>query len=467
MKKASLLLMLWVWGIATMAQNEMWKGAAQQDQADTTTLLYAFKKGKVNGHIRYFFMATDNQRGLTDYYANAIGGGIRYETAPFKHFQLGVSGFIVFNIGSSNLTKPDPHTNVNNKYEIGLFDVQDPANRNDIDRLEELYIKYSWKKSKVTFGRQLINTPFINLQDGRMRPSEVGGWYAEINEINRTKVEGGYLYEMSPRGTVRWFHVGESIGIYPQGVNQDGTKSGYAGNLDSRGIGLLGVTHQVSKTISIKAYDVFVENIFNTILLQADFSYPLRNNHKFVASMQYIRQDAVKDGGNADPAKAYFEKGGHSGVWGVRAGWENKRWQTSLNYTRITEEGRFLMPREWGREPFFTFLPRERNDGAGDVNAVMMKVTHTIPKAGLRLQAAAGYYDLPDVNNFRLNKFGMPSYTQFNFDVRYEFEGFLKGLDWQLLYVYKGKAGNVHGNNKYVINKVNMSLWNVVFNYHF
>ena len=29
----------------------------------------------------------------------------------------------------------------------------------------------------------------------------------------------------------------------------------------------------------------------------------------------------------------------------------------------------FLMPREWGREPFYTFLPRERNEGLGGVNA--------------------------------------------------------------------------------------------------
>lgn len=466
MKRMILLLALAIGVGHTYAQNEMWKGS-QQEKIDTTSLLYAFKKGKVNGHIRYFFMATDNQGGLTDYYANAIGGGIKYETAPFRHFQVGASGFFIFNIGSSDLTKPDPRTNAANKYEIGLFDVQDPANKSDIDRLEELYIKYSWKKSRVVFGRQLINTPFINLQDGRMRPSEVGGLYAEINDVKNTKIEGGYLFQMSPRGTVKWFHVGESIGLYPQGLNPDGTKSGYAGNISSKGIALLGLTHQLSSGITVKAYNVFVENVFNTILLESDYTYPLQGNSKLVGGLQFIRQDAVKSGGNPDPSKAYFEKGSHSLVWGARVGWENKRWQTSLNYTRVTNDGRFLMPREWGREPFFTFLPRERNDGAGDIHAIMMKTTYSIPKARLRLQAAAGYYDLPDVANYRLNKFGMPSYTQFNVDVRHEFTGFFQGLDLQFLYVYKGKAGNVYNNDKYVINKVNMSLWNVVFNYHF
>lgn len=167
---------------------ELWRGKQNQTE-DTTSLLHAFKKGQIHGHFRYYFMATDNKAGLSDYYANAIGGGIKYETAPFKRFQFGVSGFFVFNIGSSDLARPDPKTNQLNRYELGLFDVEDPTNRRDIDRLEELYLKYSWKQSHITFGKQLINTPFINLQDGRMRPTEVGGLYGEINDIKNTKID--------------------------------------------------------------------------------------------------------------------------------------------------------------------------------------------------------------------------------------------------------------------------------------
>src|SRR5688500_6782221 len=95
------------------------------DQPDTTTLLHALKTGQIQGHFRYFFMATDNKTGLSDYYANAVGGGIKYESAPYKGFQLGVSGFFIFNIGSSELSKPDPATNQFSKYEQGLFDVED------------------------------------------------------------------------------------------------------------------------------------------------------------------------------------------------------------------------------------------------------------------------------------------------------------------------------------------------------
>ena len=180
-----------------------------------------------------------------------------------------------------------------------------------------------------------------------------------------------------------------------------------------------------------------------------------------------IRQDAVADGGNADPAKAYFSKSGHSQTFGALVGWQGSRWSGSMNYNRITSAGRYLMPREWGRDPFFTFLPRERNEGLGDVHAFVLKTGYKIPKIRLKAEAAIGYYDLPSVTNYRLNKYGMPSYGQLNLDLRYEFSGFLKGLDTQLLFVHKTKTGNSFGNDRYVINKVDMSVWNLVVNYHF
>ena len=60
-------------------------------------------------------------------------------------------------------------------------------------------------------------------------------------------------------------------------------------------------------------------------------------------------------------------------------GWKNNRWETTLNYNRITTHGRYLMPREWGRDPFFTFFPRERNEGLGDVHAIVGKLNYKIP----------------------------------------------------------------------------------------
>ncbi len=445
---------------------EMYKGK-QAQTVDSTSLLSAFKRGSFNGHFRYFLMGTQNEEGLNNYYANAAGGGLRYETATFHGLQFAVSGFYTFNIGSSNLGRADSLTGQFNRYEIALFDVEDAYNKKDIDRLEELYIKYNYQKSEIVIGRQLINTPFINLQDGRMRPTGVEGIWFEMNEIKKTKIEGGWLYSISPRGTTKWFDIGESIGVYPVGVHIDGSKSQYATNIESKAVFLLGSHLELNKNIKLHGWDVFADNIFNTAMLQTDILFPLKNDENLFASAQVIRQDAVHNGGHEDESKTYFEKDGKSFSFGAKAGWKNKRWETSINYNRITKDGRYLMPREWGRDPFFTFLPRERNEGFGDVHAIMGKVNYNIPKARLKTSLAAGYYQLPDVKNHRLNKYGLPSYTQVNADLRYSFDKMLKGLEAQLLVVGKFNNGETYDNKNYVFNKVNMAQYNFVLNYHF
>lgn len=458
---------------STLAQHQevqeapgTWKG--KQDKAsDSTSLLYAFKSGKVHGHVRYFFMATDNRAGLTDYFANAAGGGLGYETGKFHGFQLGVSGFYVFNIGSSDLSAKDSLTNQPNRYEIGLFDIQDGKNKYNMALLQELYLKYNFKKSYVQFGKILVNTPFINLQDGRMRPTVTEGLWFEVNELKNTKISGGFLYGISPRSTNKWFRGGSSIGVYPNGISPNGTAANYGGNIKSAGTAVLGIQYSPKPFVQIQLWDFFIENVLNTAMLQTDFTFKLKNQSSLFTGLQFIRQDAVNQGGNPDPSKTYTAAGSKSMSIGGTFGWKNKNFNTSLNYNHITGDGRYLFPREWGRDPFYTFLPRERNEGAGNSHALIGKFSYNAPKIRLKTSLGGGYILMPDVKNTRLNKYGMPSYAQVNADIRYSFAGPLKGFDLQVLIMGKIKGGETYNNPRFEFNKVNMMLYNLVLNYHF
>lgn len=430
---------------------------------DSNSLKAAFLYGKTEAHFRYFFMATDNQKGLTDYHAHAVGGGLKYETGKFHGFQMGVGGFFIFNAGSSDLNTPDAITKQANRYEIGLFDIDNASNKSDIDRLEELYLKYHFKKATISLGKQLINTPFINLQDGRMRPTGVEGlWFNATS--NKTSWQGGFLWGISPRSTVRWFNIGASIGVYPQGVQENGQVANYREHIRSKAIGVMGFTHTFQEGLKLQLWEQWTENVFNSILLQVDKKW---GSSGFYSGGQVIMQHTLHDGGNIDPSKSYIQKGNKAFTFGATTGWKNKNTDISFNYNRITSTGRYMMPREWGRDPFYTFLPRERNEGFGDVHAGMIKFKQVFPKQHLQTLIGFGYYNLPDVTNTRLNKYGMPSYTQFNIDIQYQFIGVLEGMNAQFLYVYKGQEGNSYGNNKYVIHKVNTSLFNLILNYHF
>lgn len=411
-------------------------------------------------------MATRNREELSDYYANAVGGGLKYETAPFRGFRLGVSGYFIYNVGSSDFAQVDPLSGGRSRYEIGLFDMEDPHNKHDIDRLEELYLRYSRGKAAVTFGKQLINTPFINPQDSRMRPTEAEGLYGNLKVKDKLTLEGGWIYRFSPRSTVRWYSAAASIGVNAQGVNQDGTPGEYAGHVHTKGLALLGLTLKPAEGVQLKAFEQVTENVFHTSFVQADFEKKA-GVQKWIGAVQYIRQGAMGEGGNADPAKAYFAQGNKVNILGARAGWQTGAWQTAVNYTRIFKGGRFTSPREWGTEPLFTFLSRERNEGTGDVHAIMASVQQKALGERLKWEAAYGHYYLPPVDNAALNKYGLPSYRHLKVRGDYSFGRTLQGLDLALLFVYKSGLGAGQPDRRYRINKVDMASYNLILNYHF
>jgi len=430
---------------------------------DSSNKNNGFKLGTIHGNLRSFFSSNFNKNSDIEY-AQAVGGGIQFISKPVYHVKLGVSGFFVYDAFSSDLTMAHPLSGALNRYELGLFDITDPANKTGINRIEELYLQYQKNKTTFTVGKQLINTPFINLQDGRMRPTAAQGlWLQHKNKEN--KWYAGWLNKFSPRSTVAWYNTGASIGLYSVGVNMDGTKSGYKNALESSGAALVGAELNILKNHSIQVSNLWVQNIFNSSLVQLDKTPTTK--HPYYYGLQLITQTVVNKGGNNDAAKTYFNPDQSSLVMGARLGKKVGAWDYSLNYTRITKQGRYLMPREWGRDPFYTFLMGERNEGVGGVSAYVLKAKYKAPKAPLTVQVGAGYFNLPDVTNYALNKYALPSYMQYNVDVRYVFAKHLKGWEAQLIYFYKDATGNTYNNPKYYINKVDMGHFNFIVNFHF
>ncbi|MCB9305386.1 MAG: outer membrane porin, OprD family [Lewinellaceae bacterium] len=441
--------------------------AQQADTLPARNLSEAFKKGSFGGHFRSFFMATDNARQLSDYYAWAAGGAFSFQTASLHGFSIGAEASFAFNLSSSDLAARDSSTGAANRYEIGLFDLQEPENRRDLRRLEALWLRYERKNLKATLGRQALQTPFINKQDGRMNPSAEEGLWLEARPGKRLSLEGGWLWRMAPRSTFRWVKVEESFGLYPRGLNADGTPAGYAGHVSSSGIGLLGIRWNPGRRTKLQLWEQMVDRVFNTVFLQVEHNIPLRNGHRLQLGLQALRQDALADGGNADPALAYFKKDGHSHAFSAEIGWKRGAWQAAAAYTHITSEGRYLAPREWGRDPFFTFMPRERMEGSGNSHAATLQLGWQ-PRGGkFRSEITYGHFYLPELTDFTLNKYAFPSYRQLNLDLRYTLSGWLKGLQAHALLVYKGRMGETYGNDKFVINKVDMLQYDLILNYRF
>lgn len=437
----------------------------QPIKQDTFLLKRVFSNGKIKGSVRQFSMFTDNYSGLSDYYALAIGAGLNYETKRWRNIQFNFGGFFVHDLASSDFSKIDPTTKTISRYDVGLFDILE-LNNQLISRVENLNIKYFYKKSSLTFGKQVLKTPLVNPQDGRMTSSMMEGIYADFNQLKNVHLEGGWLYRSSPRSTVKWFSIANSIGTYPMGINANGTKGNYLENISSKGMLILGANYNFNQSSKLSAWNYFIENVSNTAMLQLNQDFD-RKTHKIKYGLQFFRQNAINEGGNPDPTKTYMAANSKSMIFGAMLGINKKQSSLTLNYTRITKEGRFQFPREWGRDPFFTFLPRERNEGLGGVHAISSTFSKNIPSKNLFFDVGLGKYILPDVKDFRLNKYGMPSYTQLNIGLKYAPKGIMEGIDIQLLVVKKWNNGQLYADEKYRINKVDMINYNVVLNYNF
>lgn len=412
---------------------------------------------------RSFFMSTSYSNHLKDDHALATGIGLGALTHPIYGFQFGVGGFFTYNVFSSAIDQPDSITLAPNRYELGLFDITQPDKKKNLGRLEELYLKYSLSKSSITVGKMLLNTPFFNPQDGRMRPTFEEGVWLSINENKKIGFNGGWIWSVSPRSTVKWYRLQESIGLYSSGVNDKGKKSDYFGNIHTEGIAIANMYFKPSQNIKINIWDGYLDNIMNTAIIEINANQKMNEKSNIYQGLIFLHQDALNKGGNEDQTKTYIKEGATSNVISAQFGYKYKKTNTSINYTHITGDGQYLMPREWGKEIFYTFQSRERNEGLGNVHAFVIKSSTTIRQ--LKSTLGYGYYQLPDVKNYRLNKYGMPSYHQINLDLTYIFTKNLKGLEIKMLTVYKLLQGDIYNNLKYEYNKVNLLNFNLIIDY--
>lgn len=421
-----------------------------------------FLKGKWQLDSRSYFSLTHFARSTfkSDYtLAAGIGGG--FVSAPVRYTGLGFSAYAHTSAFGTDVLAPDTTTGLQNRYEIGLYDMYNLKTKG-LFRAEELYLYHHRPSLRIRAGRMLLQTPLVNGQDGRMRASLVQGIYGQWKLNQHWEFQGGWLNGFSPRGTTNWFDRAASVGVYAVGLNTAGKKSGYAAQVSSPGMAVAALTFKTSgwKTTG---WNYSLLNVFNTALIQTERQW---DSH-WMTGLILIRQDKLGNGGNYNPANQYFEQAGSwSGSGRVEYQRAPGKWKINLNYTRITRHGRYLFPREWGRDPFYTFLSRERNEGMADLHAVTINGAGMMKPLGILWTAGAGYVDAPSVFHLpNQNKYAQPAYWQLNLTARKNNFSKIPGLDIFVLLLTKVQAIDGELPLKYEFNRLNYVHMNIVINY--
>lgn len=429
-------------GVTKGAPHHPHETSLEEDTAHKVhNLKEFFSRGHFNGHFRHYFMSTINYQELSDYYANGVGGMLEYHSASFKGFQVGVGAIFIFNVGSSDFTETDPMTDRRSRYEPQLFDLERHDNKHELDRVEELFARYNFgKNSFVKYGRMTLYSPLVNLQDTRMKPYAMQGFWSELHEQRNWQFNFGWFDRASPRSTVEWVPLGESIGIYSQGFDENGAPMDYRHEVETAGLAIAGATWTGVPHLKAQVWNYFIENVSNTAFGQIDYLLPLAENRRdLIFGAQFLQQNTAGEGGAAREEHRYMPKGKSNRVYGARFGYENRHWRFTASWLYADKNGRFTFPREWGREQFYATVSRGRIEGLGNTH-VLMTNARLKPVKDLSLAIDLGRVWAPEPDENEFNKYRNLSYYQFNFDAKYHFHKLLEGLEVRFLYVHKRAA---------------------------
>ncbi|ADR23080.1 hypothetical protein MATR_30710 [Marivirga tractuosa] len=382
-----------------------------------------FKKGHVSGLFRSNSIQTYRPKSEIFSAASGLGGRIYYHSAYWHGFQMGIGGIYTYNILSTDLSD-SPETPYIPKWERQLFDLENPDNKHDLDRLEELFIKYRYKDSYIKIGKMLVNTPLVNPQDSRMKPSAFQGIWLDWNEGHRFELNGGFFNKVSPRSTTEWIPTNESIRLYDHLLDPENEDA----SIKTRGLIILGGHYIPNETIRFHSWQYYIDKVSLLSFNQIEY-----HRTKTKLGFQYLYQHSLGE-------NHYLNLNHQAHLLSGHLKWINDKWQLSYNQTLSLTGDALKFPAEWGAEPFYTFISRHRIEGLDNINSKAIKID---------LQPFDGWNAL-NIGVYGIHtRFGTDlkgnSLTQFSIDLQTHFRGDWKALKLRLLNSYFHSNGITEG----------------------
>lgn len=452
-------------GAAAWGQHEGGKHAADHGSQEVEALLDVFEGAELEGHIRNYFMSTINAGEAQDYYTNATGGAIGIETRPLKGFSAGVKGIFTYQTFSSDLNHADSVTNAVSKWEHELYDINDLENFHDLDRLEELYVAYHAPKFSALMGKiPMQETNLVNKSDGRMKPFAYSGALFNWFPDSSLHVFAAGINRVSPRSTVEWYDFNEAIGIVTNGVQPDGSEAEYEGQSESRGMLIAGVDKTWANANGNTSHAFSLYNYHIDRVLNTSFVEWTEKRGDWDVTLQYAYQLPDARQAELEYIHRYVQPDEHGQVASGALGRTWGNWRGAVAFSHVFSTGRFLFPRELGRDHFTTSISRSRLEGLGEADVVTLHGHYAVrPHFNLELQWTLVQQHAEEAH--AMNKYDFEDYHQVNVRWTHALQGPCEGLEWAVLYVYKQNleaAAPVA-----VFNRSNFHQINVVANLNF
>jgi hypothetical protein len=423
------------------------------------------KKEKIiSGQVTTRYMQTSNKGELEDFSIMVSWAKVNVDHKFNNWLSFGASGMGLLNYGTVNIEKRDLTTGSGPIYEGNLWNQRVMDGTSEFS-LPEFHLDFTFGDHFFSIGRFVQNTPVLNAEVWPFPNAMEGLWYKYQPALG-VHLEFGLIDRIAPRFSGQFVDVGQSIGVGGVGVGTDGLPSRYRNNTSSNYMAILNGAITIEKGVSFEVWNYMAENVNNTLVIESKFD--LNEAKDLKLAVQFIRQDRLGDGGNADPALRYFADANANELGFSLSKTMNKN-EFTLNFTRIGDQGRLLLPRDWGVEPFYTFQRRNRIEGMRDATKLMFKWQSTFSRDNYDFKVysslAQSWNQSPTQPED--NKYLAPSTLNWDASIKYVPKQKLKGFTAELFMAYRFLTDKDNDLPIYTINRANFLHSDLIVSYLF
>lgn len=224
-----------------------------------------FSLERVTGQLRLGYIYVDPKfSGEATSYSTALGGQLKYESARYGGFGVGLAFY------TSHALDPLSGEEMDGKFNDELSTVD-----GHYDLLAEVYVDYLMDDFQIRIGRQVIDTPYMDSDDIRMTPNTFEGLMARYSH-EELSIDAGYM--------TKW--QGPDAGVYKFVDLVDG----------GDGIAMVGMRYE-SGDIESNLWYYYADNIANIVYADTKYSYKLSDKTTLTSGAQVANQSELDDSG--------------------------------------------------------------------------------------------------------------------------------------------------------------------------
>ena len=262
-----------------------------------------FTQGKVKGNVKYYYIQTDKTYDTdshTSGHANSIGGTIGYSTDYFHGLRfggtvMGTQPFLLPEVVDTSIISRD----------IAVAAGEKPGHKlgqQAFGVVGEAYVKFKVANTEASYGREVINTPFIAAKEVRMLPSAVNQGSLETKTKN-FDVGVAYVDQFKQRTSDTFYNIVEhALGDKTREITGSDTGA------------VIPVWFKLhAKHNYFEIYNNYIQNFMNSAYASYKYANSASRHLKYSFAAQAIAQNSM---GNAND---YFDANTTAGVERIEA----------------------------------------------------------------------------------------------------------------------------------------------------